>query len=132
MRHRTRLAFALLLSSLPFASCSSEGPPEIKPASSVDVPKKDDFDRDAYCTTMCDRSTACGLEQATLLAGKVDKTALERATADREATQKDCVTSCGKSQLPPYRLTQAKSALACTKRETCDAFATCLEDVASK
>jgi hypothetical protein len=114
------------------AGCTSgEGPPQAKPVSSAETAKPDDFDRDAYCNSLCERSAACGVEEATSLAGKIDKSALEKATGDREGAQKECVASCGQSQLPPYRLTQAKSALACTKKESCEAYATCLEEVAA-
>lgn len=129
--HRSAVGVALLLAASPLTGCHDEGTPEIKPASSVDVAKKDELDRDSYCTAMCERSATCGMEQATRLASKVDQTALDEAKQKHDADRNECVASCGKSQLPPHRVAQAKSALACTKRESCDAFATCLEEVAT-
>lgn len=117
------------------AGCSgppTDAAPDGKPASSVVAEEKSDFDRDGYCSAVCERSASCGLEQATSLAGKVDQAALDRAKQKREGDLAECVGSCGKSQLPPYLVAQAKSALACTKKESCDAYATCLEGVATQ
>ena len=132
MTKRFTIIGTVALLALAAGCTSADEPLQAKPVSSAETAKPDDFDRDGYCKSLCERSAACGVEEATHLAGKVDKNALEKATGDREAAQKECVASCGQSQLPPYRLTQAKSALACTKKESCEAYATCLEEVAAK
>jgi hypothetical protein len=133
-RHRAPIAIAALLTSvaaLVVSGCASDPAPAPAPSASTTA-SNDGFDRDAYCAAMCERSATCGLDEATKLAGKVDASALERARDDRKTVENECATSCARSPVPPYRVAQAKSALACTKRDGCEAFATCLEEVASQ
>jgi hypothetical protein len=128
MRYPNALLLAPLLAALATA-CEQPTPvaepaPDEPAAANTDA---DTFDVQAYCSTVCERATACGIREAQARAGgsTEEREALQRANREAAALTRSCIDGC-KTEAPAADSAKER-ALICYRREDCGELRSCLE-----
>lgn len=125
----TRLLLWLAATAL-CAGCDSADAASAKPAASASARA---FDGAVYCHSVCERATACGIEQLeqTVKANAADVGVLNKARASAGETTATCEKTCNVPVADDEREAMV-DAERCLEQSTCDAFATCLVTVAKR
>jgi hypothetical protein len=91
------------------------------------------FDQAAYCRSVCERATTCGIEslEQTVKANAADVAVLNKARKDAAETTATCEKTCNVPPADDEREAMV-DAERCLEQSTCDAFATCLGTVAKR
>ncbi|MBL8740241.1 MAG: hypothetical protein JNK04_04075 [Myxococcales bacterium] len=91
------------------------------------------FDMGAYCSAVCERATACGIEalEQTVKANAADVGVLNKARAQSADTTASCERTCN-APVPDDQREALADAQRCLDQTTCPAFAGCLDTVAKR
>ena len=126
----TRLLLWLPTAALLGLGCDPADAASSRPAASASARA---FDQAAYCRSVCERATSCGIEslEQTVKANAADVAVLNKARANAAETTATCERTCNVPPADDEReaLVEAER---CLEQSTCDAFASCLGTVAKR
>ena len=81
---------------------------------------------ESYCTTICERTSHCGVELAKREAGKLDDALMSEIERGQKAEAKRCVSDCSRAPLDDAQRFQMERAQVCLGKTDCDELSRCM------